>query len=103
MSTDHQKREQDKRARTPFSQRGLLDQIVADEQYQNASEGMREGLRLVEEKEREKRAKLVALRNAADIEWQGVEAGRFTDVSADELGRFMSRIGEEIAHPVESE
>ena len=46
-------------------QETLIESLVQSGRYQNASEVMREGLRLVENREAEEAAKLSALRGAA--------------------------------------
>ena len=61
--------------------------------YQNASEVLREGLRLVEERERLEGAKLKALRQAARLGWADVSAGRYTDVADDQLEDFVGQLG----------
>lgn len=49
-------------------QEGLIETLVRSGRYQNASEVLREGLRLIERRESEDAAKLTALREAATIE-----------------------------------
>jgi antitoxin ParD1/3/4 len=57
-------------------QASLLEQLVSSGRYQNASEVLREGLRLVERREEEDALRLVALRNAVQIGVVDIEAGR---------------------------
>ena len=59
------------------SQAQFVEQLVSSGRYQNASEVLRDGLRLVESREREEAAKLAALREAARIGIADMEAGRF--------------------------
>ncbi len=47
-------------------QAAMIDQLVESGRYQNASEVLREGLRLVETRAKEDAAKLKALRTALD-------------------------------------
>lgn len=56
----------------------LIDTLVQTGRYQNASEVLREELRLVEQREAEDAAKLAALREAARIGMADFEAGRFS-------------------------
>jgi antitoxin ParD1/3/4 len=55
----------------------LVERLVASGRYQNASEVLREGLRLVEHRDAEDKARLKALREAARVGIADVEAGRF--------------------------
>ena len=48
-------------------QADLVEQLVKSGRYQNASEVLREGLRLVEKREAEDAFRLEALRSAVDI------------------------------------
>ncbi len=61
---------------------GFIKDQVNEGRYNNGSEVVREGLRLVEERE----AKLQALRN--HVENAIAEEGRFTD---DEVGNFLEQ------------
>jgi antitoxin ParD1/3/4 len=55
----------------------LVEKLVESGRYQNGSEVLREGLRLLEQREAEDRAKLKALREAAKIGLDAIAAGRF--------------------------
>jgi antitoxin ParD1/3/4 len=55
----------------------LVERLVASGRYQNASEVLREGLRLIESRDAEEKVRLKALREAADIGIADIEAGRF--------------------------
>lgn len=54
----------------------IVTRLVASGRYQNASEVLREGLRLIERQEAEDKARLKALREAARIGIADIEAGR---------------------------
>lgn len=55
----------------------LVERLVREGRYQNASEVMREGLRMVEDKEENAKARLKALREAARIGIADIESGRY--------------------------
>jgi antitoxin ParD1/3/4 len=65
--TDHQSR--------------LIDELVESGRYQNASEVLREGIRLIEEREQERARKLEALRAAAREGIASMERGDFVTFS----------------------
>jgi antitoxin ParD1/3/4 len=73
-------------------QHKMIDSLVSSGRYQNASEVLREGLRLVERREAEDAARLEALREAARAGWNDLEAGRFRDVPADGLADYIGRV-----------
>ena len=58
-------------------QASFVEQLVSSGRYQNASEVLREGLRLVEQREAEDAARLEALRSAVRVGIDDIEAGRF--------------------------
>lgn len=55
----------------------LVERLVTSGRYQNASEVLREGLRLVEDQEAEGKARIKALRDAARVGIADIEAGRY--------------------------
>ena len=74
-------------------QADLVDRLVKSGRYQNASEVLRDGLRLVEASEAEDRARLKALREAAKAGIADLDEGRFkTFVNEDDLGRHLNNI-----------
>lgn len=60
-------------------QEGLIEALVQSGRYQNASEVMREGLRLVENREVEEATKLAALRTAAQTGISALGCGAFKE------------------------
>jgi antitoxin ParD1/3/4 len=58
-------------------QASLVEELVASGRYQNASEVLREGLRLVEQREVEEGVRLDALRAAVNVGIADIDAGRF--------------------------
>lgn len=78
-------------------QHELVESLVASGRYQNASEVLREGLRLLERQEAEDAAKIAALRDAAERGWSDLTAGRFDDVADDDLNDFIGQLGAQAA------
>lgn len=74
-------------------QHEFVEELVRSGRYQNASEVLREGLRLIEGREREQAAKLQALREAANRGWADIAAGRYTDLTEDDLDEFIGQLG----------
>jgi antitoxin ParD1/3/4 len=85
-------------------QQQLVEALVQSGRYQNASEVLRDGLRLVEERERERHedAKLKALKQAARQGWADVSAGRYADVADDQLEDFVGQLGRRAAQAAKS-
>ena len=78
----------------------VIDKLVKSGRYQNASEVLRDGLRLVEQREAEEAAKLEALREAARIGFQDIDEGRFEHIRADELRGYLEGLGREASDRV---
>lgn len=74
-------------------QHELVESLVNSGRYQNASEVLRDGLRLLERRDAIESAKLSALRNAADLGWSDLSSGRFDDVADGDLDDFVSQLG----------
>ena len=71
-------------------QEELIEALVGSGRYQNASEVLREGLRLVERREAEDAAKLEALREAAEIGWASYQSGDYREfANAQDLRRYL--------------
>jgi antitoxin ParD1/3/4 len=77
-------------------QASLVEQLVTSGRYQNASEVLREGLRLVEQREAEDAYRLDALRAAVHVGVADIEAGRFkTFESKESLRAHLKSITDE--------
>lgn len=74
-------------------QHDLVESLVEHGRYQNASEVLRAGLRLLERQELEDEARLAALRDASDKGWSDLAAGRFDDVADGNLDDFIAQLG----------
>ena len=74
-------------------QQQLVETLVRSGRYQNASEVLREGLRLIEDRDRLEDTKLRALKQAARQGWADVSAGRYSDVADDQLEDFVGQLG----------
>ncbi len=68
-------------------QASLVARLVASGRYQNASEVMREGLRLVERRDVEENIRLKAMRTAAEAGIADIAAGRYRAFDAAEALR----------------
>jgi antitoxin ParD1/3/4 len=75
----------------------FVEQLVASGRYQNASEVLRDGLRLIESRQSEETARLDALREAARIGIADIEAGRFvTFNTAEALDSHLAALADEV-------
>ncbi len=74
-------------------QHELVESLVESGRYQNASEVLREGLRLVEREHAEETAKIAALSQAADQGWSDLSMGRFDDIEDESLDDFVGQLG----------
>ena len=73
------------------------EQLVNSGRYQNASEVLREGLRLVERRDAEDKIRLAALRKAARIGIADIDSGAFRSFdSADALGKHLVTLASKV-------
>jgi antitoxin ParD1/3/4 len=78
-------------------QEQVIEELVGSGRYQNASEVLREGLRLVEQREAEDTAKLEALREAVQIGFDALDRGEFKEFeNFDELETYLTGLSERI-------
>lgn len=75
----------------------LIEKLVDSGRYQNASEVLRDGLRLVESREAEDRARLKALRDAARAGIDDLKVGRYKAFDSlvdldNHLGKIADRV-----------
>jgi antitoxin ParD1/3/4 len=68
----------------------LVSKYISSGRYQNASEVIRDGLRLMESRDAEEAAKLEALRSAVDVGINALEKGDFEEFgSASDLVDYL--------------
>jgi antitoxin ParD1/3/4 len=79
-------------------QSDLVEALVRSGRYQNASEVLREGLRLIERQEAIEAAKLKALRAAVDVGWRDLEAGRYREVAEEDLDSYLDELEARAEH-----
>ena len=75
----------------------MVDALVESGRYQNASEVLRDGLRLIEQRHLEGVARLDALRNAANVGIAAFERGDFTEFAdADALLDHLNTVADKV-------
>ena len=78
-------------------QEKLIETLVGSGRYQNASEVLREGLRLVEQRDAEDAAKLKALRKAARDGFNALDRGEFKEFdSVGDLQSYLNDLSEKV-------
>ena len=78
-------------------QEKVIETLVGSGRYQNASEVLREGLRLVEQREAEDTAKLEILREAARAGFGALDRGEFKEFdSIDRLQAYLHDLSEQV-------
>jgi antitoxin ParD1/3/4 len=78
-------------------QEALIEALVQSGRYQNASEVLREGLRLVENREVEEATKLEALREAAQLGISALDRGEFKEFAdASALVAHLNKIADDV-------
>lgn len=78
-------------------QEELIASLVASGKYQNASEVLRTGLRLVERDEKLFDARVDAFRSAARIGWDDLDAGRSVEVDDEDLDAYVAGLSRRIS------
>lgn len=78
-------------------QSDLVEELVRTGRYQNASEVLREGLRLVEQREQRDAVKLAALRAVVSEGQADLAAGRYVEIDDDGLDAYLAELGERAA------
>ncbi len=77
---------------------GFIEAGIRSGRFSNASEIVREGLRLLEQREAEDRAKLEWLSSAAGDSFAAMDRGEGIEFrSIDDLAAFIDQTGEELA------
>jgi len=75
----------------------LIETLVKTGRYQNASEVLRDGLRLVEQREAEDEGKLKALRAAARVGAAALDRGEFKEFGTiEDLQSYLNDLSEKI-------
>ena len=75
----------------------FVEQLVTSGRYQNASEVLREGLRLIERRDAEDKIRLAALRKAIKIGIADIDSGAFRSFdSADALGKHLATLASKV-------
>lgn len=78
-------------------QQKLVEDLVESGEYQNASEVLREGLRLVEKQRAEDAAKLEALRDAVAVGLKDFDEGHYIEVPIDGIEDYVRSLGRRAA------
>ncbi len=71
----------------------VIDKLVKSGRYQNASEVLRDGLRLVEQREAREAAKLKILQEAARSGFSDIDSGRYRHLDDDNLEDLIRELG----------
>ena len=75
----------------------VVEQLVSSGRYQNASEVLREGLRLIEQREAEDASRLVALRSAVKVGIADFDQGQFMTFDTSEaLGAHLNAVASKV-------
>jgi antitoxin ParD1/3/4 len=78
-------------------QEELIETLVESGRYQNASEVLRDGLRLVEQREAEDATKLEALREAARVGVAALDRGEFKEFeNIEDLQAYLNDLSEKV-------
>jgi antitoxin ParD1/3/4 len=81
----------------------LIESAVASGEYQNASEVVRAGLRLLERQRLADEAKLQALREAAQVGLASLERGEYTELEPQAISDHIRRLSEQASAHVKAQ
>lgn len=73
-----------------------IDDLVKTGRYQNFSEVVRAGIRMLLEHEAAESARLEALRNATSVGLMQVEAGQYDEVDPSNLTAYLDNLGRQV-------
>jgi len=74
-------------------QHDVVEKLVRSGRYQNASDVLRDGLHLVEQREVALTARFATLQNAAGVGWEDLANGRCVDIPDGQLDAFIASLG----------
>ncbi len=78
-------------------QEKIIQGLVESGRYQNATEVLRDGLRLIEQREAEDAARLNGLREAAQAGFSALDRGEFKEfTSMDELEAYLNGLSDRL-------
>ena len=78
-------------------QERLIESLVQSGRYQNASEVLRDGLRLVEQREAEDAGKLAALQTAARVGVSALDGGEFKEFGTiEDLRAYLNGLSDKV-------
>lgn len=80
----------------------VIAELVGSGRYQNASEVLRDGLRLIEERDAREAARLEALQDAARIGFADLDEGGYRDVADHDLETAIEELGRQAGERVQS-
>ncbi|MFO6113106.1 type II toxin-antitoxin system ParD family antitoxin, partial [Pseudomonas aeruginosa] len=75
-----------------------INELVETGRYQNRSEVIRAGLRLLLQQEAQNSAKLEALRNATSSGLMQLERGEYDEITRDDLAHYLDELGNQASH-----
>lgn len=71
----------------------FVEKNISTGHYQNASEVVRDALRLLQSRQQEEKLKLQRLREAIDVGLADLEKGDFIELKPEEIGPWLSSLG----------
>jgi antitoxin ParD1/3/4 len=74
----------------------FVERSVASGDYQNASEMVRDALRLLEERKQEHARRLERLREAATEGFAAIDRGDYVELGLDEIGDYIASLREQV-------